>query len=352
MVPTKVHLVGSIALDSVEDVFRTVGSVLGRRLRRVPDGEPGGRRLWISWQYPLLRSLPFLKPAASQANQTSGFLPLQLADGVAPGAVRFPELGYAREARASYQDFLAARQKGDLPRDVRFQVSLPTPLAVINPFVAPNDALPIERAYEDAMLREVETVCRAIPHSDLCIQWDVCIEMVMWDGRWPFIRNPFQDLRGEIEARMKRLAAAVPNDVELGFHLCYGDWEAEHFVEPADAGKLTEFANLLASVIDRPITYVHMPVASTDQMRSIFDHCANCPSRPPRSSSWAWSMPMAPKQPGNGSKQPSSTCLTSVSPRSAAWRAAGHPNWFALCSTFTRKPQANRSCALSAPRSR
>ena len=59
---------------------------------------------------------------------------------------------------------------------------------------------------------------------------------------------------------MKSLAAAVPNDVELGFHLCYGDWEAKHFVEPADAGKLTEFANLLASVIDRPITYVHMPV--------------------------------------------------------------------------------------------
>ena len=42
MVPRKVHLVGSIALDSVEEVFRTAGTVLGHRLRRVPDGEPGG----------------------------------------------------------------------------------------------------------------------------------------------------------------------------------------------------------------------------------------------------------------------------------------------------------------------
>jgi len=260
MVPTKVHLVGSIALDSVEEVFRTVGTVLGRRLRRVPDGEPGGRRLWISWQYPLLRSLPFLKADTSRPNQTSGFLPLQLAEGVAPGAIRFPELGYAREARASYQDFLAARQQGHLPQDVRFQMSLPTPLAVINPFIAANDALVVERAYEAAMLREVEAVCQAIPHRDLCVQWDVCIEMVMWDARWPFIRNPFQDMRVEIEARMKRLAAAVPSDVELGFHLCYGDWEAKHFVEPADAGKLTEFANLLASSVDRPIAYIHMPV--------------------------------------------------------------------------------------------
>jgi hypothetical protein len=98
MVPSKVHLVGSVALDSVEEVFRT-GTVLGHRLRRVPDGEPGGRRLWISWQYPLLRSLPFLNADASQPNQTSGFLPLHLAERVAPGAIRFPELGYAREAR-------------------------------------------------------------------------------------------------------------------------------------------------------------------------------------------------------------------------------------------------------------
>ena len=55
MMPDKVHLVGSIALDSAEEVFRTAGQLLGRRLRRVPDGEPGGRRLWISWQYPFLR---------------------------------------------------------------------------------------------------------------------------------------------------------------------------------------------------------------------------------------------------------------------------------------------------------
>lgn len=260
MTPTKVHLVGSIALDSVEEVFRTTGTLLGSRLLRVPDGEPGGRRLWISWQYPLLRALPFLRVDASNPNQTSGFLPLQLAEGIGPSDIRFPELGYAREARASYQDFLAAREAGQLPPEVRFQVCFPTPLAVIAPFCAPKDVPAIEPAYEQAMLREVESVCRAIPHQDLCIQWDICIEMVMWDGRAPMLRNPFPDLRHEIETRMKRLGAAVPGDVELGFHLCYGDWEAKHFVEPLDAGKLTEFANLLAACVDRPITYIHMPV--------------------------------------------------------------------------------------------
>jgi hypothetical protein len=43
-VPDHVHLVGSIGLNGVEEVFGTVGPMLGRRLRRIPDGEPGPRR--------------------------------------------------------------------------------------------------------------------------------------------------------------------------------------------------------------------------------------------------------------------------------------------------------------------
>ena len=110
------------------------------------------------------------------------------------------------------------------------------------------------------MLREVEATCRAVPHSDLCIQWDICIEMVLWDGRLTYMHNPFANLLAEVMGRMKRLMAAVPNDVELGFHLCYGDWEAKHFIEPLDATKLVEVANALTAAAPRPITYVHMPV--------------------------------------------------------------------------------------------
>ena len=260
MIPDKVHFVGSIALDSVDEVFRTLGPALGNRLRRVPDGEPGGRRLWISWQYPLLRSQPFLKADLNAPNQTTGFLPLSLADDSEPAEVHFGELGYAREARASFQDFLAARKHGDLSSNVRFQVSLPTPFAVIYPFCSPKDEGVIEAAYERAMLREVEEICRAIPHKDLCIQWDVCIEMVLWDGRLTYMQNPFANLQDEVIGRIKRLMAAVPGDVELGFHLCYGDWDAKHFIEPLDATKLVEVANALSAAAPWPITYIHMPV--------------------------------------------------------------------------------------------
>src|SRR5262249_7660401 len=100
--PTHVHLVGSIGLGGVDEVFRTVGPALGRRLKRIPDGEPGPRRLWVSFQYPLLRSSPFLRPDPSGAlRKTSGFPLLCLGEGGTADEVEFGELGSAGEARCS-----------------------------------------------------------------------------------------------------------------------------------------------------------------------------------------------------------------------------------------------------------
>ncbi|MBO0689191.1 MAG: hypothetical protein J2P40_06405 [Candidatus Dormibacteraeota bacterium] len=90
-------------------------------------------------------------------------VPLRLADGVRPEELHFGELGYAREARTSYQDFLDARAAGKLPSGVRFQVSVPTPYAVVNPFCTPEDAPKILPAYEQAMLREVDRICAPHP---------------------------------------------------------------------------------------------------------------------------------------------------------------------------------------------
>jgi hypothetical protein len=256
-----VHLVGSIGLDTVEDVFRTVGKELGPHLKRIPDGEVGGRKLWISWQYPLLRASTFLRPDPSgKVRPTNRFVLLTLGEGVAPADVHFGELGYMREARASYLDFLAARERGELPEDIRFQVCLPTPFAVVSSVVVPEALTAVEAAYEKAMIAEVATLCRHIPHRDLCIQWDVCNEMVVWDGQKtdavPFADEP----RDKILARMQRLCTAIPNDVELGLHLCYGDFAGKHFIEPKDAAAMVDFANALSRTIPHQLAYIHMPV--------------------------------------------------------------------------------------------
>lgn len=261
IVPDKVHLVGSIGLDSVEEVFRTVGAMFGRRLRRVPDGEPGPRRLWASFQYPLLVSSPFLRRDPKGATRkTSGMPLLSLAEGVDPKEVHFGELGYAREARGSYLDFCAARERGRLPREVRFQVCMPTPMGVIWAFCTPPDLLPIYDAYEQAMIREVELICRSIPHRDLCIQWDFCHEMIIWDGQPQDMFPLLKASHDEIMGRMRNICAPIPDDVELGFHLCYGDFGGKHFFDPVDAGKMVEVCNALAQTVRHKIAYIHLPV--------------------------------------------------------------------------------------------
>ncbi|MCK9920109.1 hypothetical protein MXD81_64375 [Microbacteriaceae bacterium K1510] len=256
-----VHLVGSIGLDSVEEVFHTVGPKLGHHLKRIPDGEQGPRRLWVSFQYPFLRSSPFLRPDPSGAlRKTSGFPLLCLAEGVKADEVRFGELGYAREARASYQDFLAARARGDIAEGVRFQVCLPTPMSVIYAFCTARDVAAIEPAYEAAMIREVDQIARHIPHHDLCIQWDVCHDMIIWDGQ-PQDQFPLVNAsKAEIVARLARICTGIPADVELGFHLCYGDFGGKHFFDPVTARNLVDISNAIVKAVPHKVAYIHMPV--------------------------------------------------------------------------------------------
>jgi methionine synthase II (cobalamin-independent) len=256
---TSVHLVGSVGLETVDEVFTTVGKLLGSRLKRIPDGEPGGRRAWISWQYPLLMVNPFLRIDENTSAEGVEFRLLRIDDGVDPKDIRFGELGYAREARASYQDFLAAREKGILPRTARFQVSLPTPTCVVARRCVARDLLAIEAAYEKEMIREVQRLVATIPHKDLCIQWDMTREILWLDGQLPG-DPPFKDVKAGVTERLMRICSDIPEDVELGFHICYGDANGRHFVEPKDTAKMVELANAIAANVAHPVAYFHMPV--------------------------------------------------------------------------------------------
>jgi len=138
-------------------------------------------------------------------------------------------------------------------------VSLPTPWAVVTPFCRQPDAQQVLPAYEKALLREVARICDAIPHRDLAIQWDVCVEMLAWDGRWPNA-PAFPGMAQAFGANFAKLGASVPSDVELGFHLCYGDLDGKHFIEPVRRDKMVEMAHLIRDSVVRPITWMHMPV--------------------------------------------------------------------------------------------
>lgn len=259
-------LVGSVNLDSAEMVFRAASWACGTDLASMPDGETGERFHWILFQGAVFDLTDGLARLGPKPIELAGFdvRPFGVEAGVAPTSIVFPELGYAEAAQRSYRIFEHLRDGGVIPSSVRFQVSLPTPVATVFTFVAPEFRAALEKPYEDAILRELDAITSAIPAADLTIQWDMAVEFALIEGANVGGAGPakawFGDaFEGAVE-RAVRLGAAVPPGAMLGYHLCYGDVGEQHFVEPTDSGNLVRVANALFAATARPIDYVHMPV--------------------------------------------------------------------------------------------
>jgi hypothetical protein len=254
---TPIHLVGSVPLDGPREVFRTVGQILGQRIDRIPDGETGVRSGWIRWQRPLFANHPSFEPTTEAEHAYHNIAPFRLRADTDASRLSFGSLGYSAAARDSYAIFQAEKQAGNVHPDCRFQISLPTPLAPVAAFVRLEDQLHVEQRYADRLLSELDEIVAVAPASQLAIQWDVAREFMYVEG---VMAPPFDDVFGEIARRLQSLSSRVPDDVELGLHLCYGDSGHKHFVEPSDATNLVKVANLLSQVIERPIAWIHMPV--------------------------------------------------------------------------------------------
>jgi SAM-dependent methyltransferase len=256
-VPVGIHLVGSVPLGSAEEVFRTVADSVGDRLRRMPDGETGPRSDWILWQYPVFSSRPQFAVGPPGADSYRTLPSLRLRDGDAGAALTFDNLGYADTATASYRRFAQLKRDGAIPPHVRFQLSLPTPLAPVTAFVAAEHRAHVEPAYEARVLDELALILAAIPAEQLAIQWDARLEFAMLEG---ITESWFGEVRSGVLERLLRLSRHIPAAVELGFHLCYGDETHGHFVVPRDTRRMVDVANALASSLGRPLNWLHMPV--------------------------------------------------------------------------------------------
>jgi ubiquinone/menaquinone biosynthesis C-methylase UbiE len=256
--PLGVHLVGSLPLPSSEAAFRLVGDVLGDRVRRIPDGETGPRADWIVWQYPVLSARPEFEIGPPVLGFYRPLPRLKLRPGVDASSLQFGSLGYFAAASASYRDFARLKRDGMVPPGCRFQVCLPTPLAPISAFVALEDQAAVEPPYEAAMLSELDEIIEAIPADQLAIQWDTNFEFGMLEGVFP---TWFKDAKGGILERLLRISRRVPPEVELGFHLCYGDTQQGFHREPENMNRLVDVANALAASLDRPLSWIHMPIS-------------------------------------------------------------------------------------------
>jgi hypothetical protein len=260
-----VHFVGSIPLTDAETVFRTLTAVTGPHLLRLPDGETGIRKTWIRFLQDVLAQ----NQAIEHANDVPPFKFVQW-DGrvireiprlrLRPGAVPNPatfDTGYAEMAIASWNVFENLQRGGVIPAGVKFQVSLPTPIAPVYNNMIPADRPRLLPALTRHLLDEVAAIAAAIPNDRLALQWDVCQEVLAWEGYYE--PGPV-DTRTETLAVLTEIGEGVPAGVELGYHLCYGSPADEHLVQPKDAGLMVEMANAISARVQRPIHYFHLPV--------------------------------------------------------------------------------------------
>jgi hypothetical protein len=226
----------------------------------MPDGETGVRTGWLRWQRPLFADNPAFVEGEEERGEYGPHRKFRLRDPGAAGELTFGTLGYTDAAIASYNQFKELRQAGVIPSHIRFQFCLPTPLAPVSAFVALSDRALVEPVYQRQMLAELGAIVATIPAVQLAIQWDVAIEVGLLEGIAPtHLPDPWRD---SVE-RLVELGEAVPGEVELGYHLCYGNLGLRHFMEPADLGLVVRLANAVASGLARPLTWMHMPVPRT-----------------------------------------------------------------------------------------
>jgi len=260
-----VHLVGSIAMDNCDEVFTRVSNELGKHLCRIPDGETGERSRWIFFQRQMLLDHP-----ATEIDPTVPGLQLKQWDGkplrTSPllrfredadlNAIHF-ETGYDNAAAYSYEKFKTMRDEDVIPQHARFQVCLPTPMANAYMYASHKARDDFLRVYERSLLEALNAILASIAHDDLAIQFDVCIEVLLFENYYE--RQP-DDYKVQVFSMLTRLASSVPDDVELGFHLCYGSPYDEPLVRPKDMSILVELANGIASNVDRTVDFIHVPV--------------------------------------------------------------------------------------------
>ncbi len=259
-----VLLVGSVPLKTVDEVFRTCGTLLGNDVASLPDGEVGDRSYWILYvayntffPHPSVVTLQKPKEGWKPASMDDIFS-FKLKDGLK--SIHFDKLGYAEEAAKSYRAFRKARDDGAIAKGVRFQVAFPFPQdATFIFFHEAADRAIVEPAYEEVLAREIDTIFREIPAEDLAIQFDVCTDLLEAEGTfysWSKPETAWERYAGPLH----RLPRHVPEKAALGYHFCYGTFPKKPVIEPKDLGLSVKFANAAIAESGRRVDYIQLTV--------------------------------------------------------------------------------------------
>ncbi|CAG8962094.1 hypothetical protein HYFRA_00005137 [Hymenoscyphus fraxineus] len=275
--PAPIHLIGSSSLLTAAATFHQATSAFPGALKRIPDGEPKPRDCFIAFQIATFSQCPWvLQPFAlykeTGVHEKNGFEEEVQALRAEHGEkeIRLNGSGYDIAAIASYAEFCRARGQGVIRAGVKFQVSLPNPHDVVAFCIRPEHQATVEKAYEKEMIAVLKRIQKYIPSYDLAIQFDCPFAVAMLEEVFPAWwvpndgsisdDNKTEVLLAGLEERFHTMASYVHEDVDLGYHICYGDYGHKHFIEPRNTTISVKLANLIHDSVYRRIDWMHIPV--------------------------------------------------------------------------------------------
>jgi len=255
-------LVGSLPVDSTEEAFRAGADLFGDLVFALPDGETGPRRAWVGYERErLCRPNPDLE-VVRETESPSGIprhayeTPIfRIRDGV--DELRFGSWPRIDDAIESYRVFRTLKEQGVIRSGLRFQVGLPFPTSALNALKADfaRDYAVAARAYEELVRRELERLTAAVPPDELAVQWDVCYEVLDLEG---VIAWTGGDAWERFAGPVGRLARLLPDEVLVGYHLCYGTFPQWPMHEARDLGLLVRMANHAVAHSGRTVDWLHL----------------------------------------------------------------------------------------------
>jgi hypothetical protein len=255
-------LVGSLPAESTEAALLRSAELFGDMVFALPDGETGPRGGWVGFERErLIRPNPDVETVRETESPTG--VPrhaydtpvFRIRDGAK--ALRWDTSPRVDAALASYHEFRSLRDGGVIPAHLRFQVGLPFPASALQAFQGDFAAdYPIaERGYENLMAREIERLTTHIPATDLAIQWDLAYEVLDLEGVLAWTGpGAWERFTGPVE----RLTRLVPEDVLVGYHLCYGTFPEWPMYEARDMSLLVQMANYALAHSGRPVDWLHL----------------------------------------------------------------------------------------------